>query len=119
MAEIHIKDLEVETIIGINEQERTNKQVVKINYWITVDISHPAETDNIDDCVNYRTVNKQVIECVEGSSFYTLEKLTSEVLKVITSPQGVQKARVTVSKPGALRFTKDVSITLSSDREYE
>ncbi len=115
MAEVNIKELEIETIIGIDEQERSNKQVVRIDYSFTVDISKPAITDNIEDCVNYRTVNKQIIEFVRNSSFYTLEKLTSEVLNIVMSAKGVLKAKVTVSKPGALRFTKDVSITVTSD----
>jgi FolB domain-containing protein len=119
MAEIHVKDLEIETIIGINDQERTNKQKVKINYRFAVDITKPAETDSIDDCVNYRTINKKVIEFLHSSSFYTLEKLTAEVLKIVMSTQGVSNAKVTVSKPGALRFTKDVSITMSSDELHE
>ena len=119
MAEIHIKDLEIEAIIGINDRERINKQKIRINYWITVDISEPARTDDIEDCVNYRTVNKKVIAYVRDSSFFTLEKLSSELLKILISTKGVKKATITVSKPGALRFAKDVSITLSSDEFYE
>ena len=119
MAIIHVKDLEIEAILGINERERTNKQKVKISYELTVDISRPAETDAIDDCVNYRTINKQVIEFVRNSSYFTLEKLSSEILKILVETKGVEKAVVTVSKPGALRFTKDVSVTLSSDEWNE
>ncbi len=115
MAEIHIKDLEIDTIIGINKEERENKQKVVITYWLSVDITAPASSDSIEDCVNYRTVNKHIINFVQDSSFYTLEKLTTEILKIIASFKGVKKAKVKVSKPYALRFTKDVSITESTE----
>ena len=52
---IHIKDLLLRTIIGINEEERRNKQDVLIN--ITLHTDHTAAaSDDIADTVNYRTI---------------------------------------------------------------
>jgi FolB domain-containing protein len=113
MAIIHVKNLKIKTIIGINRIERVEKQVVKISFWLTVDISEPGISDDIKHCVDYRTVTKKIINFVKNSSYFTLEKLTAEVLNILTHTKGVQNARVTVSKPGALRNTEDVSITES------
>ena len=118
MAIIHVKNLSVKTIIGINSIERVEKQTVKINFWINVDISEPGISDDIKYCVDYRSITKKIINFVKKSSYFTLEKLTTEVLNILIHTKGVLSARVTVSKPGALRYTEDVSITESSDHQH-
>ncbi len=111
MAIIKIDELSVMTIIGINDDERINKQEVLINYKLEVDISKAAESDDINDCVNYRTVNKEVADFVADSSFFTVEKLLAKILEILISYDGVKNAEATVSKPGALRYTSNVSLT--------
>jgi len=115
MAIIHVKDLKINTIIGINKTERIEKQIVNINFWLYVDISEPGISDDIKHCIDYRTVTKKIINFVKNSSYFTLEKLTTEVLHILTHTKGVLNARITVSKPGALRYAEDVSITECSE----
>ena len=52
---IHVKDLLLRTIIGINDDERRNKQDVLINITLQADHS-TAASDDIKDTVNYRTI---------------------------------------------------------------
>lgn len=111
MATISVEYLRLDAIIGINPDERTNKQEVIVDYHFDVDISKAAQTDAIEDCVNYKTVNKTIIKMVKESTYFTLEKLCSEVLHIIQKTPGINSGEVTVSKPGALRFTQNVSVT--------
>ena len=60
--QILINDLFLRTIIGVNDDERSNRQDVLINLALDVDTRPAARSDNIDDAVNYRTIAKQVIE---------------------------------------------------------
>ncbi len=53
---IHIKDLVVSGILGINPDERVNPQNVLINATLWVDTRPAAASDDIEDAVNYRTV---------------------------------------------------------------
>ncbi len=111
MATITVDSLQLDTIIGINPDERVNKQEVLINYHFDVDISKAALSDSINDCVNYKTVNKTIIKHVKESSYFTLEKLAAEIISIIQNTEEVLSGTVTVSKPGALRFTQNVSVT--------
>ena len=43
--QIHVKDLLVRTIIGINDDERVNRQDVLINFTLFTDISEAAAND--------------------------------------------------------------------------
>lgn len=115
MATITVKDLEIKTIIGINPEEREREQELKITYSYDVDITKPGITDNIEDCVNYRTINKTIITLVKKSQYFTLEKLTIEILNTLTAIKSIKRASVTVSKPQALRYTSDTSVTEYSE----
>jgi len=113
--QIHIKDLLLRTIIGINDEERRNKQDVLIN--ITMYTNHTdAVSDDISDVVNYRTIIKQVIKLVETSQFFLVEKMALEIVDICLANPRVERAIVTVEKPGALRFARSVGVTVDRSR---
>ncbi|REG86506.1 dihydroneopterin triphosphate 2'-epimerase [Marinomonas pollencensis] len=116
-AQIHIENLRLRTYIGFNESEKNNKQDVVINAWIDYCASAASQSDDINQAVNYRTLCKDIIKHVESNRFLLLEKLTSEVLSLCTNAANVSAAKVTVSKPHALRFADSVSLTLSTQRD--
>ena len=112
---IHIKDLLLRTIIGINDEERRNKQDVLINITLHADHS-AAASDVIDDVVNYRTLTKQTIKLVEDSDFFLVEKMALEIAGICLADPRVERAIVTVEKPGALRFARSVGVTVDRSR---
>jgi FolB domain-containing protein len=114
---ILIKDLHLRTIIGINEEERRNRQDVLINVVLYVDTRAAGISDDIDDAVNYRTITKQIIELVEGSRFYLVEKMCAEIADICLSNPRVARALVRVEKPGALRFAQSVGIEIERSRD--
>ena len=61
MDQIIIKDLVARGIIGINDWEREKKQEILINIVMFTDIRKAATSDDIADCVNYRTVTKKAL----------------------------------------------------------
>jgi FolB domain-containing protein len=113
MDEIHIDDLHLRTIIGINGDERRDRQDLIISLILFVDVSHVGETDDIKDApVNYRTLTKRVIAAVEGSQYYLIERLATVVAALCLEEPGVARVRVSVAKPGAIRFARSVGVTI-------
>jgi D-erythro-7,8-dihydroneopterin triphosphate epimerase len=115
--QIHIKDLHLRTIIGINEEERRNRQDVLINLVLDVDTRLAGGSDDINQAVNYRTITKRIIQMVETSQFYLVEKLAAEIAVICLDDPAVERVRVTVEKPGALRFARSVGVTVERRRE--
>ena len=105
-----IKDLLVRGIIGINEDERHNPQDILINIAIFTDTRRAGESDNINDCVNYRTVAKKVIAHSEKAQRLTVEALANDIAKIILEENHVLGVRVRVEKPGAVRFARSVGV---------
>jgi dihydroneopterin aldolase/D-erythro-7,8-dihydroneopterin triphosphate epimerase len=114
---IHIKDLHLRTIIGINDEERRNRQDVLINITLDTDVRAAGSSDDIDDAVNYRTITKQIIALVEQSSFFLVEKMATEIAAICLADPGVERAQVRVEKPGALRFARSVGVEIERGRE--
>lgn len=116
MDQIHIKDLLLRTIVGINPGERANRQDVLINITLYTDHHAAAASDDIADAVNYRTLTKQIIKLVEDSQFYLIEKMAAEITNICLDDPRVERALVTVEKPGALRFARSVGVTVDRSR---
>lgn len=110
---IHIKDLLVRGIVGVNDEERRKRQDILVNLTMLTDTRKAAETDDLDDSCNYRTVSKAVIALVEGSEFFTVEKLAAVIARNVLQNEGITEVTVTVEKPGALRFARSVGVSIT------
>lgn len=117
MDKIIIKNLLLRSIIGLNPDERVNKQDILINMVLYADIREAGAADDINASVNYKAVTKRVITHVEESSDLLVEKLVTDLAHLILSEfPSVQRAQVRVEKPGALRFTESVGIEIERER---
>ena len=114
---IIIKDLLLRTIIGVNDEERINRQDVLINLTLETDTRAAGRSDDIAQTVNYRTVTKEVIDLVESSRFLLVERLAEEVARLCLADPRVLRVQVTVEKPTALRFASSVGISIERSRD--
>ena len=114
--QIHIRDLLLRTVIGINDEERRDRQDVLINICLYVDLRTPGVSDAIQDSVNYRMLTKRIIQFVEDSRFCLVEKLAAEIAAICLGDTAVQRVTVQVEKPGALRFARTVGVEIDRTR---
>ena len=116
MDRIRICDLLVRCILGINENERHEKQDVVINLTIHTDLRKAGKTDRIEDTVDYRALKKRILSMVEGSQYFLVEALAEAIAKLCLDQHGVQQIDVCVEKPHALRFAKSVAVEITRKR---
>ena len=116
MDQVFIKDLVARGIIGINDWEREKPQEILINVILYADLSKAGVSDNINDCVNYRTVAKKVQAHAENAKRYTVEALASDLASICLEIQAVQKVCIRVEKPGASRFARSVGVEIERSR---
>ena len=113
---ITIENLRLRAIIGINDWERETRQDVVVNVELELARDTVFARDVIDETVDYKRLNKRIIAEVERSSFFLIEKLCEHLLEVVMEDERVERTRVRVAKPGALRFTDSVSVECSAAR---
>jgi len=109
---IYLRELRVETVIGIYEWERRIRQPVIIDLEMAADVRRAASTDNIDDTLNYKAVAKRVIAFVEGSQFQLVETLAERVAEIVMNEFHVPWLRLEVNKKGAVRGARDVGVII-------
>lgn len=114
---IYIRDLRLRCIVGIYPEERTNKQDVLINVVMWCDLRPAAETDQIEDTVNYKFVKKGIAALVEGSEYLLIERMAGAIADLCLKERGVEQVQVTVDKPGALRFARSVAVEITRSRD--
>ena len=112
MDKIHIEDLLIRCIIGVNEWEREKRQDVLLNLVLHTDTHRAGKSDDIADTVNYRAIAKKVITHVEESQYYLVEALAENIARLCLAEPDVEKVEVSVRKPGALRFARSVGVTI-------
>lgn len=113
---IFIRDLLLRCIVGIYPDERKNKQDVVINVEMACDLGAAAVSDRIEDTVNYKSVKKEIVALVESSAFLLIERMAGEIATLCLAHPGVRQVRVTVDKPGALRFARSVAVEIVRTR---
>src|ERR1700675_3580347 len=117
MDKIFIRALKTEAIVGIFDWERQVKQAVVIDCEFSADIAKAALSDSIDDTLNYKRVAKRVLAFVEGSQFHLVETLAEHVAMLLLEDFGIAWVRISLSKPGALRRSRDVGVQLERNSE--
>jgi FolB domain-containing protein len=116
MDKVIIKNLLARGIIGVNDSERTHPQGILINVTLFTDTHRAAETDGINDCVNYSTMSKKIMGHAESAKRFTVEALANDLARLCLEEQNVQKVIVRVEKPGAVRFVESVGVEIERSR---
>jgi FolB domain-containing protein len=117
MDQIFISDLIARGILGIDDRERQRPQNIMINVTMYADLHIPGQSDDLLDCVNYSTMAKKIQAHAESAQRFTVEALAADLAHICLEEPRVQKVRVRVEKPGAVRFTRSVGVEIERSRE--
>ena len=112
MDKVFIKDLEVETVIGIYDWEREVRQLISISLVMDFDLTKAAKTDKIEDSLNYKKISKRVIKLAETLKSKLIENLAQKIADTILKEFPVSSIVVTVEKPGALRVAMSLGVSI-------
>lgn len=109
---IHISGLTVPCVIGVYEWERHRRQRIVLDLAFPCDARRAASRDRFEDALDYKRIAKAAYAFAARSRFQLVETL-AERLAAHLLGLGLEEVTLTVSKPGALRHTKDVSVTVT------
>lgn len=110
--QIHIRELGFRCIIGINEEERREKQDVGVNITLSADLHRACRSDRIEDTIDYKALKKEILAMGEQSQFNLIEALAQRIADLCLANNRVRRVRVCVEKPAALRFAKTVAVEI-------
>lgn len=114
--QIAICDLRFRCIVGVLEEERYEKQDIVAQIVLFANLRRAGHSDAIEDTVDYKALKKQILAAAERSQFRLIETLAQSIADICLSHDRVERAAVTIEKPGALRFARTVSVRIVRDR---
>ncbi|MBN1507995.1 MAG: dihydroneopterin aldolase [Sedimentisphaerales bacterium] len=115
--QILIRDLQFRCIVGVDAEERREKQDIKVQITLDVDLHKACRTDAIEDTVDYRALKKDILRMAESSRFRLVEALAQNVADICLTRERIVRVEVIVEKPGALRFARTVAVRIVRARD--
>ena len=114
---VYIRDLRIETVIGIYDWERKIRQTVSLDLEMGTDIRKAAASDHIDDTLDYKSVAKRLIQYVGESEFQLVETLAERIAEIVLNEFHVPWMRLRLSKPGAVTGSQDVGVIIEREKQ--
>ena len=109
---VYVRELEIETVIGIYDWERKIRQRVSLDLDMATDIRAAAATEDISNTLDYKAVSKRLIAFIEDAEFLLIETLAERVADIILTEFPVPWLRLRVGKPGAVTGARDVGVII-------
>lgn len=116
MTVIKIKNIKVMARIGVYDFEQEKRQPLFITLKLHYDATEACANDDISKAVDYSVLEKEIIEFTENSSFALLETLCSKLLDLILQYPFIVKAKINISKPEAVNFAENVSVSMKRSK---
>ena len=97
---------------AIYDWEREQKQIVSLDLEMASDIKKAADSDSIEDALDYKSVAKRLIDFVEKSEFMLVETMAERVADIVLNEFGVSWLKLRLGKPGAVTGSRDVGVII-------
>jgi len=107
---ILIKNLRVETIIGVHSWEKDTARELFITLEIEFDGTKAAKSDAIADTPNYDDLTQILTSETANSRFQLIEKLAVHLLYKIMEDERISYSKIEISKPGAIPAAETVYV---------
>ena len=116
MDTVFLRDLRIDTVIGIYDWEREIRQTVVLDLEMGWDVARAAASDRIEDALDYKAVAKRLIGFVESASYQLVESLAEACARIVLEEFGVPWVRLTLNKQGAVSAARDVGVIIERGR---
>jgi len=115
---VYIRELEVETVIGIYDWEREIRQTVSLDLEMGTDIAAAAATEDIEKCLNYKAISDRLISFISESEFLLVETMAQQIAEIVMNEFGVRWVRLRLGKPGAVPEAQDVGVVIERGERF-
>ncbi|NJM10789.1 MAG: dihydroneopterin aldolase [Synechococcaceae cyanobacterium SM1_2_3] len=109
---IFIRELRIETTIGVHPWERQIRQTLLLDVELGADIRPATATDCLDDTLNYQAVAQRISAFAAASDVQLVETLGERIAELLRREFAASWLRLTLRKPGALRDAREVGIII-------
>ena len=109
---VFIKGLKAVSVIGCYDWERDIRQTLVIDLELKADFTRAAQTDALEDALDYAAISQRVIAVCDESRFQLLEALAEHLASIVLAEFSVERLRMTITKPGAVPEAECVGVVI-------
>jgi len=109
---IFLRELKVDTLIGIYDWERLVPQTIQIDLDIALPNSKACQSDDIADALDYADIVKHLKKVLASRHFNLLEALAEHIAQILLKDFNAPWVKVSVAKLQAIRGSRMVGISI-------
>ena len=109
---VFIRGLKAASVIGCYDWERGIRQTLVIDLQLRADFAHAAQSDALEDALDYAAISQRVIAVCEESRFQLLEALAEHLAAIVLAEFSIERLRMTITKPGAVAEAEGVGVVI-------
>jgi len=99
---VFIEGLEVDTVIGAYDWERTIRQCLRLDLYLGWDNRPAAVNDDLDKALDYAKVSQRIQAFASESQFILVETFAERLVQLLMDEFQVPWVRLKLTKPGAV-----------------
>lgn len=116
---IFIRDLRVQTLIGVYPEERIAPRTLLLDLELGTDIRPAAVQDRLDDTLDYQAVAERIIAFAATCEAQLVETLAEQIAALIQREFAIAWLRLTLRKPGALLDASEVGVIIERGQRHQ
>jgi 7,8-dihydroneopterin aldolase/epimerase/oxygenase len=109
---IFLRELKVDTLIGVYEWEKRVPQTLQLDLEIALPNSRACQSDDIDDALDYSKIIAHIQSVLGGRHFNLLEALAEHIAQILLDDFRAPWVKVSVAKLNAIRGSRMVGISI-------
>lgn len=109
---IFLRELKVDTLIGVYEWEKRVPQTLQIDLDIAIPSSKAGQTDNLEDALDYADVVRDIQTALASRHFNLIETLAETIAEMLLNDFNSPWVKVSVAKLNAIRGSKMVGVSI-------
>lgn len=113
---VFIKQLAVDTVIGVYAWEKTIQQRLFFDLELCTDIRAAANADDIRQTLDYAVVCERVTALVQSGPVELIETLAERIAAMLLTDFSTTQVMVQVDKPGAVAAATTVGVRIVRSR---
>ena len=109
---IFLRELKIETLIGVYEWEKRVPQTLQIDLEIALPNSRACQSDDITDALDYADIVRHLQDVLTSRHFNLLEALAEHIALILLNDFKAPWVKVSVAKLQAIRGSRMVGISI-------
>lgn len=114
---IFLRELKVETLIGVYEWEKRVPQTLQLDMEIALPTSRACQTDDIQDALDYSEIVSHIQNALGSHHFSLLEALAEHIAQILLVDFNVPWVRISAAKINAIRNCQRIGIRIERWQE--